>query len=99
VSELANPYDSFRASVQRGDLREVLLLARALPRLELVDALEVLVLMARAEHPGLDRASARWVGRLLAENNLGLRDGRFALALVERLPEGRDALHRLTHFR
>lgn len=40
-----------------------------------------------------DRAAARWVGRLLTQTPAGLSDARFALALVERLPGCRDALH------
>jgi len=57
------------------------------------------VLLAQANDPRFDRAAARWVGRLLVENRIDLRDARFALALLERLPQCRDALHRLTHQR
>ena len=73
--------------------------AAELPQLRLDDALEVLILMARERDARFDRAAARWVGRLLVENSLGLRDARDALALVERLPNCRDALRRLTHQR
>jgi hypothetical protein len=73
----------------------VLVAARELPHVDLADALAILVLMAREQHPSFDRAAARWVGRLLIERPLSLSDARFALALVERLPEGAAALHRL----
>jgi hypothetical protein len=63
---------------------------------DLDDALAILVLMAREGDPRFDRAASRWVGRLLAERSLSLADARYALALVERLPDGRDSLHRLT---
>ena len=73
--------------------------ARPLPQLRLADALEVLVLLARTNHPRFDQAASRWVGRLPVEDRIGLRDARFARAMVERLPQCRDALHRLTHHR
>lgn len=95
MSIKGSPYARFRRSLQGGQLAVVLAEARELPRIELDDALEVLVLMARAEHPAFDRAAARWVGRLIAEQPLGLRDARYALALVERLPACAEALRRL----
>jgi hypothetical protein len=95
VSIKGSPYARFRRSLQGGQLAVVLMEARELPRLELDDALEVLVLMARAGHPAFDRAAARWVGRLIAEQPLSLSDARYALALVERLPACAEALRRL----
>jgi hypothetical protein len=53
------------------------------------------LLLAQTDDPRFDRAAARWVGRLLTETPTGLRDARSALALVERLPVGQDALHGL----
>jgi hypothetical protein len=70
-----------------------------LPRLQLADALEVLVLLARDRDPRFERAATRWVGRLLVECRLGLCDARYAIVLVERLPNGREALRRLTQMR
>jgi hypothetical protein len=63
-----------------------------LPHIDLDDALEILVLMAREKDPRFDRAGARWVGRLLAERPLELLDARYALVLVERLPDGVEPL-------
>jgi hypothetical protein len=94
-----NPYSRLREALVTRDLTTALEAADELPQLQVTDALEVLVLMARANDPRFDRAAARWVGRLLIENRIGLRDARFALAMVERLPQCRDALHRLTHQR
>ncbi|MGZ4268924.1 MAG: hypothetical protein ACXVSX_06905 [Solirubrobacteraceae bacterium] len=96
MSIKGSPYARFRRSLQGGQLATVLTEARELPPLELDDALEVLVLMARAGHPSFDRAAARWVGRLIAEQPLSLADARYALALVERLPACAEALRRLT---
>jgi hypothetical protein len=39
------------------------------------------------------------MGRLLLETPTSLRDARFALVLVERLPDGKEALHRLARRR
>jgi hypothetical protein len=39
------------------------------------------------------------VGWLLAERPFGLSDARFALAMVERLPHGRESRHRLARRR
>ena len=73
--------------------------ARELPQVSLDDALRVLALLADAHDPRFDRAAARWVGRLLVETPIGLADARFALAMVERLPACRDALHKLARRR
>ena len=77
----------------------VLAAAAELQRVRLDDALEILILMARERDPRFDRAAARWVGRLLAENPVGLAEARFALALVERLPACAETLRRLARRR
>jgi hypothetical protein len=92
VSIKGSPYSYFRGALTRGRLEPVLLAAKELPQLSLEDALEILVLMAREHDHRFDRAAAKWIGRLLAENPIGLRDARFALALIERLPAGAETL-------
>jgi hypothetical protein len=77
----------------------VLSAAAELQSIQLDDALEILILMAAENDPRFDRAAARWVGRLLAETPIGLADGRFVLALVERLPQGAETLRRFAHRR
>src|SRR4051794_16949640 len=99
VSRHATAYAEFRRALERQDLPEVMTAAAELPQLRLDDALDVLILMARAGDRRFDRAATRWVGRLLVENAIGLRDARYALTLVERLPGCREALRRLTHQR
>ncbi len=59
----------------------------------------ILSLLADKRDARFDRAAARWVGRLLIETPAGLSDARYALALVERLPQCRDALHGLARRR
>jgi hypothetical protein len=43
--------------------------------------------------------SGQWLARLLVERPMGLADVRFALVLVERLPQCRAALHLLARRR
>jgi hypothetical protein len=95
VSIKGSPYARFQRALRTRKLPVVLATARELRHVPLDDALEVLILMARDADPRFDRAATRWVGRLLAEQSLGLADARFALALVERLPQCRKTLHRL----
>lgn len=73
----------------------VLIAAAGLRFIDLDDALAILVLTARA------RSAASTVplavgGPAVAERSLSLSDACYALALVERLPDCRDALHQLT---
>jgi hypothetical protein len=99
VSASASAYGRFHRALERQELSEALAAAAELPQVRLDDALELVILMARDRDRRFDRAAARWIGRLLVENNLGLQDARYALVLVERLPSCRDALRRLTHQR
>jgi hypothetical protein len=92
-------YDRFKASLETADLGSVLKAARDVPHLQLTDALEILIVLARDGDPRFDRAASRWVGRLLVECRLDLREARYALVLVERLPQCRETLRRLTQHR
>jgi hypothetical protein len=88
VSIKGSPYGRFRRSLEIGRLPMVLAAAAELPRLELDDALEVLVLMAEQSTP--DRyaaAAARWCGRLAVERGASLAELRLAVAACELLPE------------
>ena len=69
------------------------------PHLQLADALEILILLARDDDPRFERAASRWVGRLLVECRLDLREARYAIVLVERLPACRETLRRLAQMR
>jgi hypothetical protein len=99
VSIKGSPYVNFRRSLETRKLSIVLAAAAELQQINLADALEILILMAREDDPRFDRAAARWLGRLLTERRLALGDARWALALVERLPEGAEALRRLAGYR
>lgn len=94
MSIKGSPYARFQRSLQTRKLSVVLTAAAELQSIPLDDALEILILMAAENDPRFDRAAARWVGRLLAETPIGLADGRFVLALVERLPQGAETIRR-----
>ena len=79
-------YARFRRALDLGRLPLVYAAAAELPRVDLTDALEVCVLMARDAHPAFERAAVRWVARLCLEKHVGIHEARCALALFETLP-------------
>ena len=92
-------YSRFQRALTTGDMHAIEAAAAELPRVGLDDALAILIVLAQSGDPRFDRAAARWVGRLLTETPAGLSDARFALTLVERLPDCRDALYGLARRR
>jgi hypothetical protein len=99
VSIKGSPYANFSRALETRKLSIVLAAAAELQAIQLDDALEILILLAAENDPRFDRAAARWVGRLLAETPIGLADGRYAIALVERLPQCSETLRRLARRR
>jgi HEAT repeat protein len=100
VSIKGSPYARFKRSLETQRLPVVLAAAAELNHVGVDDALEILILMAQEEDPLFDRAAARWVGRLLTETPpMSLRDARFALTLVERLPACAETLRRIARRR
>jgi hypothetical protein len=99
VTSQGRAYSRFQRALATGNLQVIEAAARELPRIGLDDALLILSLLADSGDPRFDRAAARWIGRLLIETPAGLRDARYALVLVERLPRCRDALHELARRR
>lgn len=99
VTSQGHAYARFRRALQTGNLQLVEAAAADLPGIRLDDALAILSLLAERRDGRFDRAAARWIGRLLIETPADLRDARYALALVERLPRCRDALHELARRR
>jgi hypothetical protein len=100
VSVKGSPYANFQRSLQTRKLSLVLPAAAELPWINLADSLEILSLMAQEGDPRFERASARWIGRLLTETPpLTLKEARWVLAMVEQLPRCRESLHRLARRR
>jgi hypothetical protein len=89
VTSDGSPYARFRRALANGQLPMVYAAAAELPRVDLEDALEVCVLMARDGHPAFERAAVRWVARLCLERRVGIHEARCALALFETM--GADA--------
>jgi hypothetical protein len=87
VTSDGSAYARFRRALDLGRLPLVYAAAAELPRVDLNDALEVCVLMARETHPAFERAAVRWVARLCLERRVGIHEARCALALFETLPE------------
>jgi hypothetical protein len=95
VSAERSPYVRFRRSLETRRLADVLPVAAELPWINLSDSLEILTLMAREADPRFDKASARWIGRLLVETPpLTLKEARWVIAMVEQLPRCRESLDR-----
>jgi hypothetical protein len=94
-----NPYARFRRALVTQNLAIIQAAASELPQVALDDALEILWLMAHKRDPRFERAAVRWLGRVLLETPTTLRDARYTLVLVERLPDGKDALRRLARRR
>jgi hypothetical protein len=82
-----SPYARFRRALAAGNLALVKATAAELPRVDLDDALEVCLLMARDDHPMFERAAVRWVARLCLGRRVGIHDARCALALFETMRE------------
>ena len=90
----------FQRALTTGNLQLIEAVAVELPKVALDDALAILIVLAQRRDPRFERGAARWVGRrLLTETPADFSDARFALALVERLPSCRDALHGLARRR
>ncbi len=99
VISQGSAYSRFQRALTTGNLQVIEAAAAELPTVGLDDALAILAVLAQTSDPRFDRAAARWGGRLLTETPAGLREARFALALVEQLPAGRDVLRGLTRRR
>lgn len=77
----------FTRAIKARQLFQAEVAARELRGLSLVDALELVILIAAQRPDRLERAAVRWHGRLEVElPMLTLAESRFALAALERLP-------------
>jgi hypothetical protein len=95
VTSQGHAYSRFRRALLTKNLRLIDAAAAELLHVPLDDALRILIVMAEKRDPRLERAAVRWIGRLLTETPTTFRDARFALAMVERLPECSGSLQRL----
>jgi hypothetical protein len=96
MSIKGHPYRWFTSALRRGDLAGVRAAAAELGhRVNLVDALSVVLLMAQRDDDAFDRAATRWLARLVVERPaVGLEDLRRGLAALEALPANGAAARR-----
>jgi hypothetical protein len=88
VSIKDRPYPWLRAALARGDLAGVRAAAVEIPRVQLADALAIVLLMAQRDDGALDPAATKWVGRLALERqSVRLADLHLAVVALEVLPQ------------
>jgi hypothetical protein len=88
MSVKGHPYRWFTSALRRGDLVGVRSAAAELGhKVNLVDALSIVLLMADREEDAFERAATRWLARLVIERPaVGLDDLRSGLVALEALP-------------
>jgi hypothetical protein len=93
MSIKGHPYRWFTSSLRRGDLVGVRAAAAELGhRVNLVDALSIVLLMAHRDDEAYERAATRWLARLVLERPaVGLDDLRLGLVALQALPANTDA--------
>jgi hypothetical protein len=93
MSIKGHPYRWFSSALRRGDLVGVRSAAAELGhKVNLVDALSIVLLMADREDDAFERAATRWLARFVIERPaVGLEDLRFGLVALQALPANREA--------
>lgn len=87
MTSQGSAHGRFTRAIKQRNLFQAEIAARELRGLSLLDALELVILIAAVRPDRLERAAVRWHGRLEVElPALTLAESRFALAALERLP-------------
>jgi hypothetical protein len=87
MTSQGSAHGRFTRALKQRNLFQAELAAREMRGLSLVDALDLVCLIAAVRPDRLERAAVRWHGRLEVEcPMLTLAESRFALAALERLP-------------
>jgi hypothetical protein len=88
MSIKGHPYRWFASALRRGDLVGVRSAAAELGhKVNLVDALSIVLLMADREDEAYERAATRWLARFVIERpQAGLEDLRLGLVALQALP-------------
>jgi hypothetical protein len=92
VTSDGHPHARFRRALLTRNLGIILPAAAELGRIGLDDALKILVVLAEKRDPRFEPAAARFAGRVIVEQRLGLADARLVLALAEALPRSPEAI-------
>ncbi len=105
MSIKGSPHARFRRALDTGNPTLVLAAAAELGRVDLADALAIVLVLLDGSSPRYDRAAVRWHGRLCLEvPGLSLQDAGLALAALQALPgphgeAGAEALRSLAEAR
>jgi hypothetical protein len=93
MSIKGHPYRWFASALRRGDLVGVRSAAAELGhKVNLVDALSIVLLMADREDEAFERAATRWLARFVIERPaVGLEDLRLGLLALQALPSNTAA--------
>jgi uncharacterized protein (DUF2384 family) len=86
MTSQGSPYSRFQRALKSGNLDIVTTALAELPRVGLLDQLDVVALMAEQRDNRYDRSAARFCARLTTERQLSVAESRRVLALVEVLP-------------
>ncbi len=87
VSIKGSPHARFRRALATGNPTLVLAAAAELSRVDLADALAIVLVLLDGRSPRYERAAVRWHGRLCLEvRGLSLGDAGLALAALQSLP-------------
>ena len=88
MSVKGHPYRWFTSALRRGDLAGVRSAAAELGhKVNVVDALSIVLLMAERDDDAFERAATRWLARFVVERPaVGLEDLRAGLVALEALP-------------
>jgi len=100
MSSHGSIYGQFRRALDAGQVNKSLALATELPRVELDDALDLVILLAAAGDRRFDSAARRWLQRFAAETRAPLQQvvmAGAALAELGRSPSSEVARDTLEH--
>lgn len=87
-----SPYARFQRALRLGKLDQIRDAAAELPRVDLVDALHICLLMGAEDDERYARAAARWLARFALERpRVGLEDLRLGLRALQSLPHDPEA--------
>lgn len=82
---------AFRAALRSGDVTAAVAAARALAPLDLLDALELVRVLAEAGDARYPSWANHWYHRVVADNRLGDDAARSVRTLLRMLPDDSDA--------
>jgi hypothetical protein len=86
VTAQGSVYSQFKRALKRQNFLVVWTIAAELPKVQLGDALALLLLARDVEAARFDRAAPRWHARLCTERQLSAGEAQLALAALNALP-------------